>query len=162
MPATTNALQFRFANQFVFTEQPESPEVEREDPGVEIALGRPMFGEDSVGVMIHATVGLDAELFHAFKRAVHAIVVTVEERGSGRAAAFRMVDPNIDYLRAMWPNFQGYAGGEPSPVFARGWVSAPLELRVAPEPGHRGLFIQAHLREHQSRRICLSLAREQT
>jgi hypothetical protein len=149
-------LAYRFPDLFSFRVARESPEVEADEPGVGLALGQTVCGTQSIAVMLHATVGLDGELFYAFKLAVHAIVVTVEELGSGRAAAFRMVDPNVDFLRPMWPNFEGDAG-ERCGVFVRGWVNAALELRVTPRPGHPGLWFQAHLREFHSQRIHLSL-----
>jgi len=149
-------LAYRFPNSFTFLETPDSPEVEADEPGVALALGRMICGTDSVALMLHATVGLDGELFYAFKLAVRAIVVTVEELGSGRAVAFRLIDPSLDFLRPMSPNFEGDSG-QRCGVFVRGWVNVPLELRVVPTPGHPGLWLQAHLREFHSQRIHLSL-----
>lgn len=149
-------LAYRFPDAFSFRATRESPEVEADEPGVGLALGQMVCGTTSIALMLHATVGLDGELFYAFKLAAQAIVVTVEELGSGRAAAFRMVDPNLDFLRPMSPNFEGDSG-ERCGVFVRGWVNAPLELRVTPRPGHPGLWFQAHLRGFHSQRIHLSL-----
>ncbi|HVH98659.1 MAG TPA: hypothetical protein VM869_08110 [Enhygromyxa sp.] len=149
-------LAYRFPDSFTFREVRESPEVEADEPGVGLALGRMACGPDSVALMLHATVGLDGELFYAFKLASRAIVVTVEELGSGRAAAFRMIDPSLDFLRPMSPNFEGDSG-ERGGVFVRGWVNAPVELHVVPTPGHPGLWFQAHLREFHSQRVHLSL-----
>src|SRR5689334_3479405 len=138
----SDQLDYRFSDRLRFEEHRDSPIVSSDEPGVALAVGELVLGEQSISLLLHATLGIDAELFYAYKRAVHAIVVTAEELGTARAAAFRLVDPNVDYLEPMWPNFD--AKWTPPPdddtsatVFARGWVSVPLQLRITPTSGHR-------------------------
>lgn len=158
----SDQLDYRFADQLRFVEHPDSPIVSADEPGVALSVGELVCGEQSVSALVHVTLGLDAEFFHAFKRAVHAIVVTAEELGTTRAAAIRLVDPSVDYLRPMWPNFD--TSWTPPPedqtsarVFMRGWVSAPIQLRITPTPGHRGVWLQAHFRHVHSERVLLEL-----
>jgi hypothetical protein len=155
-------LDYRFPDRLRFSEHRDSPIVSADEPGVALAVGELVRGEQSISVLLHVTLGLEAEFFHAYKRAVHAIVVTAEELGAARAAAIRLVDPDVDYLRPMWPNFD--TSWTPPPdddnsasVFMRGWVSAPIQLRVTPTSGHRGVWLQAHFRHFHSERVHLGL-----
>lgn len=162
----SDQLDYRFPDRLYFVEHRDSPFVSADEPGVALSVGEYVRGEQSISLLLHVTLGLEAEFFHAYKRAVHAIVVTAEELGTGRAAAIRLVDPNVDYLRPMWPNFDISWDTSWAPrsqddnsaqLFMRGWVSAPIQLRVTPTPGHRGVWLQAHFRHHHSERIHLGL-----
>ncbi|PRQ02162.1 hypothetical protein ENSA5_26210 [Enhygromyxa salina] len=153
------ALEYRFASHFSRRVHERSPEIEGRDDALALAVTDLVTGDDSVGFVVRVAVGLEAERYHSYKFLSQALVVTVEEPDTRRAACFRLIDPYMPYLEEGSPNYRPKPGPhKPSIVFSVGFVNAPVQVRCRPRapadgPAWGGLWVQATLQSLRSNRI---------
>ena len=156
------SLPFRVAAALSHIRDERSPTHEDVDPRVGalgLAVTDLVADSESVGFVVRLSISLDAERYADFKYIEQALVVTVEEPQTRRAAAFRLIDPHMPYLEPASPNYRPPDGPRsPSPVLTTSYVNAPIQVRCEPlraehERPWRGLWVQATLQTLRSTRI---------
>lgn len=154
-----DGLPYRLIGPFSDCVDQRSPQLGSRVDAIALRVTDLIADEDSVGFVIRVAIGLDGELFCWFQQIAHAVVVSVEEPDTRRAASFRLIDPQRSYHEEIVANYRPKPGPrQPSPVFTTAFVNAPIQVRCRPQraPNERpwsGLWVQATLQTLRSARV---------
>ena len=152
-------LPYRLIGPFSHRVDQRSPQLESRVDAIALQITDLVADGESVAFMLRVAIGLDGELFCWFQHIAHAVVVSVEEPDTRRAASFRLIDPERSYLEETVANYRPKPGPrQPSPVFTTGFVNAPIQVRCRAQrdPSERpwsGLWVQASLQTLRSARV---------
>lgn len=142
-----NQLPHTIDGPFVTRQEPGSPVVTEDAPGLRLALTDVAHADGALAFTLLLTFGFPDPFYTAFKKVQKAIVLELQDPATGRAVAFPLIDPTINELAPSIRNFAPPAPDAAPAAFLRAYTGLRL---MVPGDADLQLFARAVLHGHRS------------